>query len=200
VCRFFQSPGGCFRGAACRYSHASSRHFLLCSAKKGYCAFGVRCLFSHQLGHTPVAAEEPTELVCGICFDPPPNFGLLIGCDHVFCLTCVRSWRDKQSKTEALRSSNVIKECPVCRAPSPYVVPASVWPHSAAQKSEIVRSYKETVAKIPCKYFIESDPADRTCPFGNDCLYMHDNGDGTRAECRKPVRKNRRGGSRRMYP
>ena len=40
---------------------------------------------------------------CGICLEPvlgkatpgERKFGLLTGCDHPFCLRCIREWRQK---------------------------------------------------------------------------------------------------------
>lgn len=123
---------------------------------------------------------------CGICFDRPRGpggrYGLLSGCDHPFCLDCVRQWRSADDGSES-SSSSVHKTCPLCRVKSHYVVP-SVTFLTGARKAAATASYMEHVARIPCKYYT----ADRVCPFGMHCFYLHD---GEAEE--SPRRRSRRG-------
>lgn len=58
--------------------------------------------------------EKNASLTCGICFEPPAKFGLMVNCSHVFCLrilsldrveanmflVCIRKWRNREGKTE----------------------------------------------------------------------------------------------------
>ncbi|KAJ8102546.1 hypothetical protein POJ06DRAFT_244971 [Lipomyces tetrasporus] len=37
--------------------------------------------------------EEEEVEKCAICLEEPTVFGLLLNCDHVFCLPCMREWR-----------------------------------------------------------------------------------------------------------
>ncbi|KAK9325074.1 hypothetical protein V1517DRAFT_315321 [Lipomyces orientalis] len=37
--------------------------------------------------------EEEEVEKCAICLEVPTVFGLLLNCDHVFCLSCMREWR-----------------------------------------------------------------------------------------------------------
>ncbi|KAJ3089811.1 hypothetical protein HK102_005445, partial [Quaeritorhiza haematococci] len=82
-------------------------------------------------------------------------------------------------------------ECPVCRTSSNLVVPSNVFPTNAPQKQLIITSYKNVLAKIPCRYFENSPSADRTCPFGDECLYAHNDASGNRVPCRRPERRRR---------
>ena len=66
--------------------------------------------------HSSVTSGQETNasLTCGICFEPPSKFGLMVNCSHVFCLrilsldrleanmflVCIRKWRDREGKTE----------------------------------------------------------------------------------------------------
>jgi E3 ubiquitin-protein ligase makorin len=60
---------------------------------------------------------------CGICFDSiaacGKRFGLLTGCDHVFCLECIRTWRKSTSVDK-----DVSRSCPCCREHSYFVMPS----------------------------------------------------------------------------
>ncbi|GAB0489300.1 hypothetical protein MMPV_000517 [Pyropia vietnamensis] len=120
----------------------------------------------------PAEASAATTAECGICFDHPRSrgarYGLLSGCDHPFCLDCVRQWRFADDGSES-SSSSVHKTCPLCRVKSHYVIP-SVSFLTGAQKAAAATSYREHVAQIPCKYYT----ADGVCPFGVHCFYFHD--------------------------
>ncbi|TFY78815.1 hypothetical protein EWM64_g5196 [Hericium alpestre] len=118
--------------------------------------------------------------MCGICLEVPTTFGLLSDCSHIFCLDCLRTWRDRDGKNEDMLYSRVNKKCPYCRTASKFVTPSSLfYPTGHPGKAAAVERYKASMARIKCKYFLESKPNDRFCPFGRDCLYQHQNDDGT---------------------
>ncbi len=52
---------------------------------------------------------------CAICLKRPSQYGLLEGCTHAFCLSCIVQWR------------SISHNCPTCRVPSSYVRPSSVF-------------------------------------------------------------------------
>lgn len=62
-----------------------------------------------------------SDRACGICFDTilekktwrEQTYGILPNCNHCFCFTCIRKWR--QSKEFDF---DVSKACPECRKPS----------------------------------------------------------------------------------
>ena len=115
------------------------------------------------------------------------RFGLLSGCDHAFCLACIRDWRDGgvAGKDAATASAlDQARKCPICRAQSHYTVPSTYWPRDEIDKAMIVGEYKRRMDKIPCRNF---DYGDGHCPFGSSCFYAHLLRDGSRAS--EDVRK-----------
>lgn len=107
---------------------------------------------------------------------------LAANCNHIFCISCLKSWRDPSSKSADMVQSHVHKKCPMCRAPSAFVTPSSVFYQSGDKKEQVMRAYKESMARVGCRYFIESKLRDKQkpfCPFGRDCFYQHLNDDGT---------------------
>ena len=121
-----------------------------------------------SIGPTAEEVRASAELVCGVCLEPVVarrgRFGLLEGCDHSFCVECLRNWRS----THAIRP-DVARACPECRTPSHFVVPSSV--HVAGtRKTELTRAYLASLRSIPCKHF---NHGEGTCPFGSSCFYAH---------------------------
>ncbi|KAI8361209.1 hypothetical protein B0O80DRAFT_152820 [Mortierella sp. GBAus27b] len=193
----------------------------------GYCHRGESCWFSHDRGLISAATRgneidfapsenNDTESVtqenddddnkCAICFDVPKTFGLLVSCNHAFCLECIRTWRSKEVSDD-LRPSDrdnvsVTKTCPNCRTPSLYVVPSSFFPTCAEDKEIIIQNYKEATSRKPCKYF--KDSGDRHwCPFGEDCHFAHldENGEPCKVNPESnPRLRQRRGGRNRFRP
>ena len=116
-------------------------------------------------------AEElraSAQLSCGVCLEPVlarrGRFGLLEGCEHTFCIDCLRSWRS----THAIRP-DVARSCPECRAPSHFVVPSSV--HLIGErKAALTAAYLANLRAIPCRHF---NYGEGTCPFGSSCFYAH---------------------------
>jgi len=141
-CKFFQS-GSCFKGIACTFSHALERDTL----------------------SEDSTLKEGHEQSCSICLENVvtnhKRFGLLSGCDHVFCLECIREWR-KQADSE------VVRTCPLCRQQSHYVIPSDLFVTGEAKKSVEI-TYRKTLNCIPCKYFAKIGK----CPFGENCFYGH---------------------------
>ncbi|KAG2531393.1 hypothetical protein BBO99_00001543 [Phytophthora kernoviae] len=144
------------------------------------------------------AASSPSDnqqdFTCGICFDDivesGKHFGLL-GCDHCFCLDCLRSWR--QSKEMEVE---VIRACPACRIPSDFIVPSLVFCTGEA-KRQVVEAYKSHLALRECKYF---NGLFGSCPFGQHCFYAHRDSEGHDVKhldrpkrSTKPRRGNRNG-------
>lgn len=81
--------------------------------QRGFCRNGSDCRFAH------VVVEGAAAEVCGICFDDvKTRYGLLTGCEHAFCLECIRQWRcraggEHEPGIEA-RNSNK-RTCPIVR-------------------------------------------------------------------------------------
>jgi hypothetical protein len=76
-----------------------------------------------QVGH-PMPPSRPS-LAPGSCaLTARCRFGILPGCDHAFCIRCLREWRAKYEQGQAIRS------CPVCRTVSYFLVPSGSVPRS----------------------------------------------------------------------
>jgi E3 ubiquitin-protein ligase makorin len=196
-CIFFNSSSGCARGSNCKFSHSREEQSVCRYFKLGSCKRGSSCFYKHDIQNSPsegssradVQAINPKsgeEIVCAVCFEDPQQFGLLIGCDHVFCLKCVREWRNATSKDMSLRESNVIKECPVCRTRSDFVVPSFKYKKGKEKEKEI-ESYKTKLGKISCKYFNRKGRYYRVCPFGDNCFYAHVDQNGKKLSCIKQI-------------
>ena len=117
--------------------------------------------------------------VCGICYEEvitkqtysERRFGILLGCLHVFCLSCIRKWR-----TNSGGDKNAVRSCPLCRTHSDYVIPSAYWVDDTEDKSKLIDQYQKKLSNIACRYF---DDGNGTCPFGNNCFYMHALPNGT---------------------
>ena len=92
------------------------------------------------------------------------RFGLLTGCDHPFCLECIRKWRGT-----LFQSKDAVRGCPICRQPSFFVVPCDRLVTNIERKNKIVESFKHQLSTMPCKHFTINEQ----CPFGTSCFYLH---------------------------
>ena len=138
------------------------------------------------------AIQRSIDKTCGICMDTvmekepqtERRFGILEKCSHIFCLTCIRKWRQtKQFDNKTIRS------CPECRVSSDFVVPSKYWVEENEDKTKLIDSYKIALRQKPCKYFKQGAGE---CPFAGACFYLHAYPDGTKAELPPPRRRLRR--------
>ncbi|XP_022647796.1 probable E3 ubiquitin-protein ligase makorin-2 [Varroa jacobsoni] len=151
------------------------------------------CL-KQQQQHAELAAAiaRSASLSCGVCMEtvlekePPSSrrFGILESCAHVFCLQCIRQWR--QVKTF---DTKTVRGCPECRTPSDFVTPSSYFVDRGEEKRALIEGYKNALATKPCKYFKQGRS---TCPFANKCFYKHALPDGTPAPDAGPPTTRRR--------
>ncbi|KAI6112699.1 hypothetical protein F5141DRAFT_1109200 [Pisolithus sp. B1] len=185
VCRYYNTSRGCFAGDTCKFLHGPDEKYTpydkakVCRYYvKGHCTRGDRCWFRHELPSTP--PEHVDADTCSICMEKPTTYGLL-NCSHVFCLQCIRRWRDKDGKSSDAVSTGTIKCCPLCRGPSRFVTPSSLFfPSGHPEKEETIDKYRASMARIPCRYFEETSRRGKPCcPFGNDCFYQHTKPDGS---------------------
>ena len=112
-CRYHFSEKGCWRGQFCYYSHEdvpeASTSKLPCNPS--------------TIESAPETMEED-QPCCSVCLEPPGQFGLLENCNHVFCLSCIRSWRNPKDKTSSQIDSGVLYQCPNCRTYSGFILPS----------------------------------------------------------------------------
>ncbi|KAF7770559.1 hypothetical protein Agabi119p4_6533 [Agaricus bisporus var. burnettii] len=186
VCRYYASQHGCFAGAACKFLHPDSSLTPYDQSKRckfyaqGFCRRGDQCWFKHTVD-VPSADDDRDSQndPCSICFEMPVTYGLLSGCSHIFCITCIRQWRDQKGAAEQI----TLKRCPMCREPSKFITPSSrFYKHGHPEKERITQAYKESMGRVSCRYFqrsLQRDENHPICPFGKDCFYQHLKRDGT---------------------
>ncbi|CAM6097259.1 unnamed protein product [Calypogeia fissa] len=178
------ASGRCSHGASCKYLHGD-----LCPTCGKHCLHPLRTQEREE--HLRVCAQNrkrlealliSQDIECTVCLErvlakPVPaerKFGILSGCDHPFCISCVRGWRSG-SHAPGMDIKTVVRACPVCRVVSHYVIPSVTWFSTAEEKEEIVNGYKKKLSSLDCRYF---DYGNGTCPFGTSCFYKHAYRDG----------------------
>ena len=137
------------------------------------------------------AIQRSTDKNCGICMDAildkdpiERRFGILEKCNHIFCLTCIRKWRQTTQF-----DNRTIRACPECRVNSDFVVPSKYWVEDKEDKDKLIEEYKNALSNKPCKYFKEGRGE---CPFAGACFYRHQYPDGRKADMPPPrVRRTR---------
>jgi len=146
--------------------------------QQGNCRFGSACHFSHDLGTSDlmeqVEREASLELECGVCLDiisktGDGRFGLLTGCDHAFCLKCIKNWRTSDMSHQD-KTKDLVRRCPLCRASSFFVVPSDRMVRDPERKAVLIEKYKLGMKKIHCQHF---DRGNGACPFGTSCFFAH---------------------------
>jgi hypothetical protein len=115
--------------------------------------------------------ETSRDYECGICnekiIENGRKFGLLVTCNHIYCVPCIKQWRQDNQSSECPH--------PKCSAVSTYIVPSPTYVPEGPKKNSLVASYREKMTKIPCKYF---DFGKGTCKFGDNCHYAHVDANG----------------------
>ncbi|XP_054732857.1 probable E3 ubiquitin-protein ligase makorin-1 [Anastrepha obliqua] len=193
--------GPCPYGAYCSYGI----HMELCKMCDQLCLHpsdqtqrrkhNQECLQQHeQAMEWSFAIARSKDKTCGICFDTimekagrEKRFGILPNCNHIFCLECIRKWRQaKQFEHKITRS------CPECRVSSDFVCPSAFWVETKEEKDKLLNDYRLALGVKDCKYFKKGDGK---CPFGNKCFYKHalPNGELVDVGCPKRARKLHRG-------
>lgn len=158
-------------------------HWELCKMCDQYCLHprdqtqrrkhNQECLQQHERDmELSFAIARSKDKTCGICFDTimeksgrEKRFGILPNCSHIFCLECIRKWRQaKQFEHKITRS------CPECRVSSDFVCPSAFWVETKEEKDKLLNEYRSALGIKDCKYFKKGDGK---CPFGNKCFYKH---------------------------
>ncbi|KAJ3006354.1 hypothetical protein NUW54_g3970 [Trametes sanguinea] len=194
ICKYYNTDRGCYAGNSCKFLHGEAERLTPYDKTKvcrfyaaGYCRRGESCWFLHTdpakvaSGSQPKACPQEDEEECAICYDKPVTYGLLAGCSHVFCLSCIKNWRENEGKEEDVIRSGMTKTCPMCRTPSRFVTPSThFYPEGHPMKAEVVEKYKASMARVKCRHFEKSKANKKLfCPFGKDCFYKHETADGT---------------------
>ncbi|XP_046985117.1 probable E3 ubiquitin-protein ligase makorin-1 [Schistocerca americana] len=142
-----------------------------------------------------LAIQKSKGITCNICLEPvkektagEARFGLLPNCNHCFCITCIRKWRQETRFT-----SQITRSCPICRVESPFVCPSSFWVETPEEKAAVITNYKKALRVKPCRLY---NFGKGKCPFGDKCFYLHTLPDGTKPDhldFRRPKRINAEG-------
>lgn len=195
LCPYAEATGIC-RSSTCTYLHGDICEFCSRAAlhphneelrKKHTNA----CVKQHEADmELSFAIQRSKEKSCGVCFETimekssrEQRFGILPNCNHCFCLTCIRKWRQAKQF-----DNKIIRACPECRIPSDFVCPSMYWVDTKEEKEKLIRDYKGALSTKDCKYF---NKGLGKCPFGNKCFYLHALPDGTKKDVGPPVRQRR---------
>ncbi|XP_044742179.1 probable E3 ubiquitin-protein ligase makorin-1 [Chrysoperla carnea] len=149
------------------------------------------CVSQHEKNmELSFAVARSREKSCGVCFEVilekssrEQRFGILPNCNHCFCLSCIRKWRQAKQF-----DSKIIRACPECRVTSDFVCPSMYWVDTKEEKEKLITDYKGALRIKDCKYFKQGRGK---CPFGNKCFYLHALPDGTKVDVGPPVRHRR---------
>ena len=118
---------------------------------QGSCRDGNACFYAHSLSECAQSEEEmlardeeicfSQDLECGICYecvvDKDERFGLLSGCNHVFCLTCLRNRRGNADQPK-----QTVRQCPVCRVETSFIIPSSRMVTKPERKKVLIDEYR----------------------------------------------------------
>eukprot|EP00898_Chlorokybus_atmophyticus_P006090 jgi/Chlat1/6482/Chrsp45S06058 len=107
-----------------------------------------------------VAFRRSEDVECAVCLEKvlskanpaDRKFGVLEGCEHAFCLACIRDWR-AGPHVDGMDMDTVVRACPVCRQPSHFVTPSTVWVQLPEEKARLIEGYKSRLKAIDCRHF-----------------------------------------------
>lgn len=214
LCGAYTASGNCAKGDACRLAHGDlcatcGRRALHPTDDADRAAHAASCA-ARAARVAEVAASASVE--CGVCLEVvlakpragDRRFGLLEGCDHAFCLACIRGWRAKagdgaldvggvrgggREGVGRRRAALAVRPaepsplpppgCPLCRAPSNFVTPSATWPATAEARLGVIAGYKSALSRIECRNW---DRGNGACPFGTSCFYRHLDQDGNEVD------------------
>ncbi|KAJ8983303.1 hypothetical protein NQ317_010841 [Molorchus minor] len=149
------------------------------------------CIKQHEKNmELSFAIARSKEKSCGVCFEVimekangEQRFGILPNCNHCFCLSCIRKWRQARQF-----ENKIIRACPECRVTSDFVCPSMYWVDTKEDKEKLINDYKKALSRKDCKYFKKGHGK---CPFGNKCFYLHAFPDGSKCDVGPPPRQRR---------
>jgi len=188
----YTEQGDCPHGESCQYMHGDPCELCgkLClhpfdqTQRKTHQAECMKILEEDM--QLSFAISRSSNKDCGICMETvmeksnakERQFGILTGCNHIFCLSCIREWRGRKEYKK-----NVVRACPECRVHSDFIVPSPYWYEDDKEKEKFISGYKSKLSKKSCRYF---DEGRGKCPFGSVCFYRHAYPDGTIATNEEP--------------
>ncbi len=174
--------GGSGAGGGCQMAHGdwceTCSHYALHPVDMN--AREAHVMECHARHERLEAIRRSAHVECGICMErvteksipAERRFGLL-NCEHAFCLSCIRNWRQQYSTGADVEQA--LRTCPICRTAAHFITPTSVWPATAEERESIISGYKTKLQEIDCRHFNFGEGA---CPFGTSCMYRHCYPDG----------------------
>jgi E3 ubiquitin-protein ligase makorin len=191
LCKYYRDKGWCRFGVNCKNVHGNkctgcNKHIIH--------PFNEQWAKSHYNKCKYIKEEEN----CGICWDSiyikedqedfnngdDNRLAVLESCVHVFCYTCIQSWKNSHP---ALGYT-----CPLCRQKSRFIVPINKMSERVLNKKElkkIVQVHIKKCSRIICKTYLSGcientkvypnmiirnfDIYRNKCRFGNECIYTH---------------------------
>lgn len=192
----FSMMGGCRYGDNCAYVHGlmcdmCGRNILHPEHQAQRRNHSKGCMEHHEAAMVhSFAVAKSKDKTCGICMevimDKPKGearFGIMPNCNHCYCLTCLRKWRQAKQFEH-----KIIRACPECRQTSDYICPSRYWVDTKEEKEKLLSDYKVALHSKECKYFRRGEGE---CPFGNKCFYRHASADGIDVDVGPPQRVRR---------
>lgn len=190
LCPYYQT-GTCRLAERCKFAHADVCDMcnLPClhpDNSEERARHRRECLAKHEAAmEEAFGAARSRNRTCGICmvkiWEEGLRFGILDGCQHCYCLVCIRQWRRSQND---LFTKKTVRSCPECRTHSDFVIPAVYWVEDPKDKQNLIARYRENTKKKSCKY-VKAGRVD-DCPFGNRCFYKHQLPDGRVVQGKSP--------------
>ncbi|XP_075680916.1 putative E3 ubiquitin-protein ligase makorin-1 [Dermatophagoides pteronyssinus] len=197
LCTFYQNNGFCV------YQNCQSIHGELCDLcgfwsihphnKQQSDLHRSECIKEHEESmEISFAYARSKELTCAICLDivvekeprAQRRFGILENCSHVYCIECIRKWRNAQDMDKLNK-----RNCPQCRVKSDFIIPSQFFYDDPTQKAKLIEDYKKALGSKHCKYFKRGRG---NCPFEGACFYKHQYEDGRIAQLPAPSKNRRR--------
>ncbi len=204
LCKHYRDKGWCRFGVNCKNIHGNKcrgcgKHIIH--------PFNEQWATSHYNKCKYIREEEEN---CGICWDSiyaknnsdedtlydnhdchhddnhddDKRLAVLDTCTHVFCYTCIQSWKKSHPSLGYI--------CPLCRQKSRFIVPINKMSEKILNKKDlkkIVREHIKKCSKIICKTYLSGCIEDTKeypnlivrnfeiyhdkCRFGDECIYAH---------------------------
>lgn len=146
-CPFYMNSD-CKFGSKCRYQHESGEN-------NGEDIDGMTCIDSTYDQKEEMKNEKSENDIseCNICMSLPDQsngevYGIMSNCTCVFCLHCIREWRNEGLKNP--KKLVQIRMCPTCRVNSYFVIPSAIIVRGKS-KDDLISRYKESLSQTPCK-------------------------------------------------
>lgn len=103
-----------------------------------------KCKFQNKCkNYHPPQIPEAECMLCKVKIKASlRKFGLLSGCNDIFCFPCIRQWRSRGNV-----SLELSKSCPICFKTSQILVPSSIFPQDFTEKMDLVKVLSSSKSK-----------------------------------------------------